>query len=154
MRNYSASSSGTTPAAASSYLSTVLELPESAAFPPQLALQLLTHKSYRFVHRLTNMSEEELVQSQVSHNARFAFIGRRALASYLAMFLHAQGGTSEGVRSLELLGKKDIATKLEDMMSEYSIGRNVGHRWGVQDVMRWTPNPVSVCGRRPRGFWT
>lgn len=144
MRNYATPSSSTTPAAASSYLSDLLELPASAAFPPQLALQLLTHKSYRFVHRLTNMSEEELVQSQVSHNARFSFLGRRALASYLAMFLHAQVRTAEGARSSDFLNGKDIETRLADLLHESNVGRTVGDRWGVQDVMRWTANPVSA----------
>lgn len=148
MRNYATPSASTTPDAASSYLSELLELPSSAAFPPQLALQLLTHKSYRFVNRLTNMSEEELVQSQVSHNARFSFLGRRALASYLAMFLHSQVRTAEGARKTDFLNGKDIETRLADMLHENNVGRWVGDKWGVQNVMRWTANQVgAVRGR-------
>lgn len=147
-RNYATPSASTTPAAASSYLSELLELPSSAAFPPQLALQLLTHKSYRFVNRLTNMSEEELVQSQVSHNARFSFLGRRALASYLAMFLHSQVRTTEGARQTDFLNGKDIETRLADMLHENNVGRWVGDRWGVQNVMRWTANQVSLAIRK------
>lgn len=155
MRNYATpTSASTTPESASRYLSDLLELPPSAAFPPQLALQLLTHKSYRFVHRLTNMSEEELVQSQVSHNARFSFLGRRALASYLAMFLHAQVRTSEGAHALEFLKGKDIETRLADILHENNVGRWVGDRWGVQNVMRWTANQVSSVPKAPMGAGT
>lgn len=148
VRNYATPSASTTPDAASSYLSELLELPSSAAFPPQLALQLLTHKSYRFVNRLTNMSEEELVQSQVSHNARFSFLGRRALASYLAMFLHSQVRTAEGARKTDFLNGKDIETRLADMLHENNVGRWVGDKWGVQNVMRWTANQVGVVRGR------
>lgn len=82
----------------------------------------------------------------MSHNARFSFLGRRALAGYLAMFLHAQVGTAEGARAADFLAGKDVATRLGDLLHENNVGRTVGDAWGVQDVMRWQPNPVSWPG--------
>ena len=40
----------TTPSSAQAYLSDLLDLPPNSQFPPGLALQALTHKSYRFSH--------------------------------------------------------------------------------------------------------
>lgn len=89
-----------TPESASTYLSDLLSLPSTRPFPPQLALRILTHKSYRAAHLLGHghstrtggaVSAIESEQSgSAPHNARLAFLGKRALVSYLMMFLHQQ----------------------------------------------------------------
>ncbi|KAJ9119717.1 hypothetical protein QFC22_003427 [Naganishia vaughanmartiniae] len=96
-----------TPESASKYLSDLLSLPSTRQFPPQLALRILTHKSYRAAHLLGyghstrtggggggGASFAAVVESEQNgsapHNARLAFLGKRALESYLLMFLHQQ----------------------------------------------------------------
>lgn len=92
-----------TPESASTYLSDLLSLPSTRPFPPQLALRILTHKSYRAAHLLgyghstrtgsaatASAASESEQNGSAPHNARLAFLGKRALVSYLMMFLHQQ----------------------------------------------------------------
>lgn len=135
-----------TAAQAQAYLSSILSLP-AAAFPPELALQILTHKSYRFVHRVAHAppySAAELAQGQASHNGRLSFIGRRAIAAYGAMFVHSAVGTAEKAYAADFLRGKDIETKLEDLRHANNLGRTVGDKWGVGEVMRFDRQEVSA----------
>jgi hypothetical protein len=127
---------------AQSYLSDILRLSPSSAFPPELALQILTHKSYRFVHRVAHpppYSSAELAQAQVSHNARMGFVGRRAISAYTTMFLHSalgSDGAAQKVYEVDFLRGKDIDTKLDNLRHVNNLGRTVGDAWKVGDVMR------------------
>lgn len=144
----------TTPASAQSYLSDLLHLPPSHAFPQDLALQILTHKSYRYAHLIRSphsvrrrsispASDEEAGPSSVSHNARLSFLGRRAISTYLALFLHSHLRTDRGLRSADFLRGRALDEKLKAMTHVNNLGREVGSRWGVGDVMRWDRNEVS-----------
>jgi len=127
----------------------VLSLPESAAFPPDLALQILTHKSYRFVHRIAHpppYTAAEIAQGQVSHNGRLSFVGRRAIAAYLAMFLHeASAGSAERIRALDFVrdSDTDIEGKMDNLRHVNNLGRTVGQKWNVGSVMRFDRQEVS-----------
>lgn len=148
------------PSSAQAYLSDLLRLPASSAFPPDLALQLLTHKSYRYAHAIRQSSprssysspssssigsspELELEAACAPHNARFSFLGRRALASYLALFVHSSISSSRELKALDFLRGHALEDKLAAMRHLNNLGREVGERWGVGDVMRWDRNLVS-----------
>jgi dsRNA-specific ribonuclease len=133
---------------ASAYLSSILSLP-AGTFPPELALQTLTHKSYRFVHRMAHAppyTEAEMAQSQVSHNARLSFVGRRALAAYTAMFVHSSMPSTNAVYAADFLRGKDIEGKLNALRHQNNIGRVVGDRWQIGEVMRWDQNEAGRDG--------
>lgn len=137
---------------AQEFLSHTLQLPSSAAIPEQLALQTLTHKSYQFVHRMSHpppYTAAEIEQGQASHNARLAFLGRRAIGAYQAMFIHSALGTSEAVRQADLLRGRDIESMLAALRHYNNLGLLVGDKWKVGDVMRWDRAEVSGgCGCR------
>ena len=146
-----------TPDGAQQYLTDLLHLPPSQQIPPKLALQILTHKSYRFVSLPRNpylqpapLPEEEDNNWAASHNARLSFLGRRAMSTYLAMFVHAAVATS-GVplHQLDFLRGRSLETKLANLSHVTNVGREIGAAWGVQDVVRWDHNPVSRS-TRPR----
>lgn len=131
---------------AQSYLTDLLHLPESRQFPPELALQILTHKSYRQVHAIRHAHSElevEAERSSVPHNSRLSFMGRRAIASYLALFVHEAIGTSSKLKDLEFLRGRSLEDKLEALRHVNNLGREVGGQWGIDSVMRWDRNQVS-----------
>ncbi|KAJ9110787.1 hypothetical protein QFC20_002828 [Naganishia adeliensis] len=153
----------TTPESASTYLSTLLSLPSSRPFPPQLALQILTHKSYRASHllgygyrsRTPDAAPEDT--GSAPHNARLAFLGKRALVSYLLMFLHQQAlaappsaaadGTIPRVATLtglnlgeEFSREHALEEKIANLTHGTNLGREVGREWGLERVMRWQNN--------------
>lgn len=131
---------------AQSYLTDLLHLPESRQFPPELALQILTHKSYRQVHAIRHARSElevEAERSSVPHNSRLSFMGRRAIASYLALFVHEAIGTSSKLKDLDFLRGRSLEDKLEALRHVNNLGREVGGPWGIDSVMRWDRNQVS-----------
>ncbi|KAK4689225.1 hypothetical protein P7C73_g870, partial [Tremellales sp. Uapishka_1] len=136
-----------TPLSAQNYLSDLLHLSPTRAFPPPLALQILTHKSYRYAHSIRSplpLSQSQS-QSNVAHNARLSFLGRRALASYLAMFIHSSYRSETELRASGLLsGKSGLEEKLESLRHVNNLGREVGQLWDVAKVMRWDQNEVSA----------
>lgn len=153
----------TTPESASSYLSTLLSLPPKRAFPPQLALQILTHKSYRASHLLGYGSHTRTGVEDpgcAPHNARLAFLGKRALVSYLMMFLHQQSLTSTTGRTATLGGlqlgeefgrEHALEEKVANLTHGMNLGREIGREWGVERVMRWQDNWVSQGRAGERG---
>ena len=148
---------------AQEYLTELLHLDPSRQFSPKLALQILTHKSYRFtylpqtphLHPAPTPAEVENAQT-AAHNARLSFLGRRAIASYLTMVLHA-AMASEGqtLRSVSLLRPTEsLSEKLDNMMHVVNVGRAVGRKWGLDKVTRWDGNQVSRgFSLRIRWFW-
>ncbi|WOO76888.1 uncharacterized protein LOC62_01G000501 [Vanrija pseudolonga] len=142
----------TTPAKAQAYLSDLLTLPPSAAFPPALALQILTHKSYRFAHRIAHAppyTPDEIAQSQASHNERLSFLGRRALQAYTGMFVHSALPSSSAARASPFFAAEALEGRLEDLIHPTELGKTVGNRWGLDNVMRW--DRVVDEGRRQGG---
>lgn len=88
------------------------------------------------------MPSPELQEWAANHNARLTFLGRRALAGYLAMFVHSSIPTSAELRELDFLRGRSLEEKLEAMRMVQNVGREVGTTWGVRDVMRWDRNEV------------
>ena len=71
-------------------------------------------------------------------------MGRRAIKTYLAMFVHAAVASSGvGIRELGMLRGKSLEKKIEDMTHVKNLGRSVGGVCGVGKVVRSDENPVS-----------
>lgn len=163
VRNTTPIKSPVTPEKASEYLTSLLSLPSSRPFPAPLALRILTHKSYRGVQVLgqgynsrtlsplgpTDSSTE--AAGSAAHNARLTFLGKRAMLSYLLMFIHQHAldtgrpiGTE--LQGLSLLNTKGedvgLDEKLQNLVNLSNLGRTVGSRWGLEHVMRWQSNLV------------
>ncbi|ETW78408.1 hypothetical protein HETIRDRAFT_454355 [Heterobasidion irregulare TC 32-1] len=84
---------------------------------------------------LTHMSHKEAVQG---HNARFSFMGRRVLHSYLLLFLHSSTASPPS------LDYEDVASRA---LNTYILGEFVAPQWALGDVIRWTPaRPVEDKG--------
>ncbi|KAJ9102609.1 hypothetical protein QFC19_004718 [Naganishia cerealis] len=177
-------SKSVTPEQASTYLSDLLSLPSTRPFPPQLALRILTHKSYRGAHLLgyghatrtggTRSAVESEQHGSAPSNGRLAFLGKRALVSYLMMFLHQQAlvgavpstssehssattiseaASSSSSRSPTLTGlnlsrelgaEHAFEDKIANLTHRTNLGREVGQQWNLEQVMRWESNWVSM----------
>jgi hypothetical protein len=130
---------------AQKYLSHLLRLPENRQFPPELALQILTHKSYRYVHAIRHeragLASEP---SSTAHNSRLSFLGRRAIASYLALFVHEAIGTSTQLKDMDFLKGRTLEEKLEALRHLNNLGREVAGPWDISSVLRYDRNDVCL----------
>lgn len=137
-------STSTSPERAVEYLSTLLRLPSNRQIPAPLALRMLTHRSYRGSHvlglgsRMRGGNNRNDLEGAAPHNARLAFLGKRAAKGYLAMLIHSRA-------SSQSFG--DIEERIENLVHLNNLGREVGSAWNVQDVMRWQSNVVSGSRR-------
>ncbi|KXN82775.1 hypothetical protein AN958_02214, partial [Leucoagaricus sp. SymC.cos] len=94
----------------------------SALFPPlefnpEIARRCLTHASHP--------------SAMNGHNAGLGFLGRRVLESYLLLYL-----TSSKV----LKPMHDFRFITMWTLSPYTVGQQVGSKWGLGRVMRWVPS--------------
>lgn len=152
----SSASTSTSPERAVEYLSSLLRLPSNRQFPAPLALRILTHRSYRGSHVLGlgsrsrgaagAASNSNDLEGAAPHNARLAFLGKRAAKGYLAMLMHSRAAGSASTSST-VAGGGDIEERLENLVHLNNLGREVGSAWKLQDVMRWQSNVVSVRHR-------
>ncbi|ORY34897.1 hypothetical protein BCR39DRAFT_447387, partial [Naematelia encephala] len=150
----------TTPESAQSYFTELFHLPPDRQIPPSLALQILTHKSFRNVKLLRHSSSPSSSSSSfsssststsslssspspssssythtleqlASHNARLSFVGRRALASYFTMFLHS---ALAAVSSQRGLGLRDLdflrGRSLQEKLDALRDAQNLGREVG------------------------
>ncbi|KAG5221751.1 ribonuclease-III-domain-containing protein [Salix suchowensis] len=84
-------------------------------FPPELARRILTHSSHP--------------AAIYGHNAVYGFLGRRALESYLMLFLH----------SCPLQPSHDLEDIASRALNSYVLGEHIGSQWGLGRILRWTP---------------
>ncbi|EIW71678.1 hypothetical protein TREMEDRAFT_60601 [Tremella mesenterica DSM 1558] len=179
-----------TPLQAQAFLSNILSLPLSHQLSPELSLQILTHKSFRYAHFIRPHGPNSFVSRShtrqnirargdiefqrdfvdesdptrsnvvlgeqgedhdsnlgptlVSHNARLSFLGRRAISSYLTLFVHSALPTSGSLRNVDFLRGETLDKKLDNMRHVNNLGRTVGDHWHVGEVMRWDKNPTSL----------
>ncbi|KAF7440852.1 hypothetical protein PC9H_001200 [Pleurotus ostreatus] len=84
-------------------------------FPPELARRILTHSSHP--------------AAIYGHNAVYGFLGRRALESYLMLFLH----------SCSLQPSHDLEDIASRALNSYVLGEHIGSQWGLGRILRWTP---------------
>ncbi|WWD20170.1 hypothetical protein CI109_104646 [Kwoniella shandongensis] len=149
----SSSNSPTTASSAQEYLTNLLSLPSHRQFPPALALQILTHKSYRYSHPIRHLSpsDESNGVGSEPYNSRLSFIGRRALSTYLSIFVHdaflssAAGGGLK-VDGTDFLRGKGLQERLDGLRHVNNLGRVLGDEWGVGQVTRWDRNETSREG--------
>ena len=162
----------TTGYSARAYLTDLFKLPSSHAFPPDLALQMLTHKSYRNVHIIKHWNERHSGRdgqwyrddfdhglgdaersiatggnSLANHGGRLEFIGRRALSAYLAMFLHssfASLGVNDARDLPSFMGNStSLDNKINELRELDNLGLLVGDKWRLMHHMRWDTHNVS-----------
>jgi hypothetical protein len=74
-------------------------------------------------------------------------LGRRAIASYLALFVHEAIGTSTHLKDLDFLRGRSLEEKLEALRHVGNIGREVGGQWDIGNVLRFDRNNVSQSYR-------
>ncbi|WWC65968.1 mitochondrial 54S ribosomal protein mL57 [Kwoniella dejecticola CBS 10117] len=158
-----------TPEEAQSFLSNLLGLPSDRQFSPELALQILTHKSYRYSHSVRHFNDASSasglglgLRSNEPHNSRLSFLGRRALQTYLSLFIHdsfsststststsnsdsATSGPRESLRTnaVDFLRGSSLEDRLDNLRDTRNLGRLVAPHWGVSDVTRWDRNETS-----------
>lgn len=100
-------------------------------FPPEVAMRLLTHASYR--------------GGRYGHNTRLSFVGRRVLHAYLRLFVlsatvpDASSTPTDALRFPFQLPFDDVDAFCDDLLNTYRLGEHVGGAWQVENVMRWTP---------------
>ncbi|KZT28135.1 hypothetical protein NEOLEDRAFT_1087798 [Neolentinus lepideus HHB14362 ss-1] len=95
-------------------------------FPDELARRVLTHQHHR--------------DSIKGHNARFAFMGRRVMDTFLMLFLDS---VPPSVRSSNL----DFDITTARILNTYLLGEYVAREWDIWRVMRWVPNIPRPAGR-------
>ncbi|KAK8849545.1 hypothetical protein IAR55_004880 [Kwoniella newhampshirensis] len=160
------SNSETTGSSAQSYLTNLLSLPPHRQFPPSLALQILTHKSYRYSHPIRHLPSSSASSSSSSsttttsgvvtessigselYNSRLSFLGRRAFSTYLSIFVHdAFLGTNRlAVEGTDFLRGKGLQERLDGLRHTNNLGRVLGSEWGLGEVIRWDRNETSREG--------
>lgn len=90
-------------------------------------------------HALTH---ESWMHGMQGHNRRLAFIGRRALKTYLSLFFfdileHARR-TNSSVSDVEYLQNLLSSQQhVDDIASTHHLGDRVGRELGLEKVMRW-----------------
>ncbi|EJD43489.1 hypothetical protein AURDEDRAFT_89056 [Auricularia subglabra TFB-10046 SS5] len=100
-------------------------------FPPEIAMRVLTHASYR--------------GGRYGHNTRLSFVGRRVLHAYLRLFVlsasipNESSTPTDAMRFPFQLPFDDVDTFCDDLLNTYRLGEHVGGVWQVENVMRWTP---------------
>ncbi|WVQ96104.1 hypothetical protein IAU59_003206 [Kwoniella sp. CBS 9459] len=149
----SSSSADISATEAQAYLSDLLALPSDRQFPPELALQILTHKSYRYSHPIRHVqhrspsSPPTQTTSNIGsepHNSRLSFLGRRAISTYLSIFAHdAFRGRDLQVEGSDFLRGLSLEQRLDNLRNTNNLGRTVGTAWRVGDVVRWDRNETS-----------
>ncbi|WVW86780.1 hypothetical protein I302_108834 [Kwoniella bestiolae CBS 10118] len=138
-----------TPLEAQSFLTTLLSLPSDRQFSPDLSLQILTHKSYRYSHSIRHLNSQESSSiGNEPHNSRLSFLGRRAFQTYLSMFIHDSFLPSSTTTPLRLdasdfLKGKSLEERLDGLRDTRNLGRVVAPHWNVGEVVRWDRNETS-----------
>ncbi|WVQ79258.1 hypothetical protein IAT38_001354 [Cryptococcus sp. DSM 104549] len=137
-----------TPAAAQNFVSNLFDLPPTRKVDPALALQALTHKSYRFAHGVRHPipahqgQEGEVPQAFAPQNNRLAFVGRMAMSTYMSLFIHDAYGSAEKLdaEGRDFLRGVDLQQRVTNFMNTTNVGRDVGSAWGLDGVMRFDGN--------------
>ncbi|KAK6908788.1 hypothetical protein I204_01927 [Kwoniella mangroviensis CBS 8886] len=137
-----------TPIEAQSILTNLLSLPSDRQFSPELSLQILTHKSYRYSHAIRHTDSVSSSIGNEPHNSRLSFIGRRAFQTYLSMFIHdsffaSSQQTQFKLDASDFLKGKSLEDRLDGLRDTRNLGRLVAPSWGIGEVVRWDRNETS-----------
>ncbi|KAK0520418.1 hypothetical protein OC834_007048 [Tilletia horrida] len=141
------------------------------ALPDNVLLQLITHESHNQGRNIYSSNEASVSSSSLravdllsagAHNRRLAFLGRRALSAFLALFLHSvsagvgvgpvaassaaaaaaaaaaagEDGSSSGKRAADELLRSPVALDL--ILHTGRLGDRPGRALQLEQVMRWT----------------
>ncbi|ORX37887.1 hypothetical protein BD324DRAFT_623673 [Kockovaella imperatae] len=105
----------------------------------------LSGRSKPFEHPFGSAPLDDDGAWYAAHNGRLQFLGRRAIATYLPLFIHSSlrhGGMRLG--DLDLLGKKTLARRIDDIRETANLGRFVGESWNIRQVMRSDLNQNAI----------
>ncbi|KLO07780.1 hypothetical protein SCHPADRAFT_881219 [Schizopora paradoxa] len=110
------------------------ELFPGLEFPPELAVQMLTHASAK--------------EAWAASNTRLSYVGRRVISTYLLLFLHHATTRLSSSSSSHILSPSSSQFDFDaiNYRATYTalIGEHVGRAWNLQRSMLWTP-PVSLA---------
>lgn len=90
------------------------------------------------------LTHESWMHGLQGHNRRLSFIGRRALKTYLALFLfdileHASQINASASELKYLQTVLSSQQNIDDILSTHHLGDHVGRELGLEKVMRWHP---------------
>ncbi|KOS15592.1 putative mitochondrial ribosomal protein [Malassezia pachydermatis] len=92
----------------------------------------------------TALTHESWMHGVQGHNRRLAFIGRRALKTYMSLFLFdilAQATRSQASSADLTYLQNILATphSVDQLVATHRLGDHVGRAMGLEKVMRWHP---------------
>ena len=90
------------------------------------------------------LTHESWMHGLQGHNRRLSFIGRRALKTYLTLFLfdifeHANRINAQAPDLKYLQTVLSSQQDIDDILATHHIGDHVGRKLGLEKVMRWHP---------------
>ncbi|KAI3628417.1 hypothetical protein CBS14141_000120 [Malassezia furfur] len=94
---------------------------------------------------VTALTHESWMYGMQGHNRRLAFLGRRALKTYLSLYLFdvlAKAGRAESLPEAEIRFLQNILSSpqgVDNLLRTQTLGDHVGRSLQLERVMRWHP---------------
>ncbi|WFD38030.1 uncharacterized protein MJAP1_000978 [Malassezia japonica] len=94
---------------------------------------------------VTALTHESWMYGLQGHNRRLAFLGRRALKTYLSLYLFhllSEAGRAETLPDAEVRYLQNILSAphgVDDLIRTQALGDHVGRALKLEQVMRWHP---------------
>lgn len=99
---------------------------------------------------VTALTHESWMYGLQGHNRRLAFLGRRALKTYLSLYLFhllSEAGRAETLPDAEVRYLQNILSAphgVDDLIRTQALGDHVGRALKLEQVMRWHPTMVRL----------
>lgn len=99
---------------------------------------------------VTALTHESWMYGLQGHNRRLAFLGRRALKTYLSLYLFhllSEAGRAETLPDAEVRYLQNIMSAphgVDDLIRTQALGDHVGRALKLEQVMRWHPTMVRL----------
>lgn len=90
------------------------------------------------------LTHESWMHGMQGHNRRLAFLGRRALKTYLSLLFfdileHAKRTGASGADLAYVQNVLSSQHHIDDILSTHHLGDSVGRELGIEKYMRWHP---------------